>query len=293
MLKGHPRNYWFSLIVLALIFAACKKEINPGINPTPQPLAEKTILDTTYGTDGQQKMDIYLPAGRSTTSTKLIILIHGGAWNQGDKSDFATYIDTLKKRLPSYAIININYRLATGSANFFPTQENDVRAAIYTIYNRRAQYAISDKFVLLGASAGGHLALLQAYKNFSPVTIKAVVDFFGPTDLVDMYNNPANPLIPLILLQVTGGNPSTLPTLYHDSSPLNYVTAQSPPTIILQGGADIVVSPSQSANLNAKLQTFGVIHQYVYYPTENHGWTGPDLTDSFDKITAFINANVN
>ncbi len=293
MLQGHSPKNWLSLVALALIFAACQKEINSGINPTPQPLAEKTILDTSYGTDGQQKMDVYLPAGRDTSSTKLIILVHGGAWNQGDKSDFATYIDTLKKRLPGYAIININYRLATGSANFFPTQENDVRAAIDTIYNRRTQYAISDKFVLLGASAGGHLALLQAYKNFSPVAIKAVVDFFGPTDLVDMYNNPVNPLIPVILLQVTGGNPSSLPAIYHDSSPLNYVAAQSPPTIILQGGADIVVSPSQSDNLNAKLQTFGVVHQYVYYPTENHGWTGPDLTDSFDKITAFINANVN
>ncbi len=286
-------NQKWPVVISLVLLVACKKEINPGTSPTPQPLPAKTILDTTYGSDGQQKMDVYLPAGRSTTTTKLIILIHGGAWNQGDKSDFATYIDTLKKRLPEYAIININYRLATGSANFFPTQENDVKAAIDTIYNRKTQYAISDKFVLLGASAGGHLALLQAYKNFSPVTIKAVVDFFGPTDLVDMYNNPLNPIIPVVLFQVTGATPSTNPALYHDSSPINYVSAQSPPTIILQGGADIIVAPSQSANLNIKLQTFGVVHQYVFYPTENHGWTGPDLTDSFDKITAFINANVN
>ena len=65
---------------------------------------------------------------------------------------------------------------------------------------------ISDKFVLLGASAGGHLSLLHAYKYTTPVKIKAVVDFFGPTDLVDMYNNPASIFAPpAAIAAVVGG----------------------------------------------------------------------------------------
>jgi acetyl esterase/lipase len=280
------------VIVSSVFFLSCKKDTSSG-NTTPPPVAEKTELNVAYGTDAAQKMDIYLPAGRSTATTKVIILIHGGGWTQGDKADFTTYVDTLKKRIPGYAIFNINYRLATGSANFFPTQENDVKAAIEFIYGKRNEYLISDKFVLLGASAGGHLSLLHAYKYNTPVKIKAVVDFFGPTDLVDMYNNPPNPLIPILLLQVTGGIPSTLPIMYQQSGPINYVTAQSPPTIILHGGVDVVVSYTQSVLLKNKLQSFGVVNQYVFYPTENHGWTGANLTDSFDKITAFLNTNVN
>jgi acetyl esterase/lipase len=280
------------VIVSSVFFLSCKKDTSSG-NTTPPPVAEKTELNVAYGTDAAQKMDIYLPAGRSTATTKVIILIHGGGWTQGDKADFTTYVDTLKKRIPGYAIFNINYRLATGSANFFPTQENDVKAAIEFIYGKRNEYLISDKFVLLGASAGGHLSLLHAYKYNTPVKIKAVVDFFGPTDLVDMYNNPPNPLIPILLLQVTGGIPSTVPIMYQQSGPINYVTAQSPPTIILHGGVDVVVSYTQSVLLKNKLQSFGVVNQYVFYPTENHGWTGANLTDSFDKITAFLNTNVN
>lgn len=276
---------------VCLLFASCQKDTDQ--NGGNQPLAAETQLNVSYGADPLQKMDVYLPAGRTTASTKVMILIHGGAWNQGDKADFTTYVDTLKKRLPDYAIININYRLATGTANFFPTQENDVKAAIDFIYSKRNDYKISDKYVLLGASAGGHLALLQAYKNTTPVKIKAVVDFFGPTELVDMYNNPANPLIPVVLQQVIGGTPATKATMYQDSSPLNFVTAQSPPTILLHGGVDIVVAFSQSVMLNNKLQTMGVTHQYVFYPTENHGWTGANLTDSFDKIAVFLAANVN
>ncbi len=279
--------YIFSL---SLVFMSCQKDTVE--NPTTTP--EKTTLNESYGTNTAQKMDIYLPADRSSTSTKVIILIHGGGWSGGDKNDYALYLDTLKKRLPGYAIFNINYRLAAGASNLFPTQENDVKAAIEYIYNKRADFKISDKFVLLGNSAGGHLSLLHAYKYTSPVKIKAVIDFFGPTDLVEMYNNPATIFAPPSLIAaVVGGTPTTHATLYQQSSPINFVDAQSPPTIILHGGVDIVVSPNQSVALKNKLQSFGVANQYVFYPTENHGWTGANMVDSFDKIAAFLQANVN
>jgi acetyl esterase/lipase len=282
------------IFAVAVILFSCKKETSPDPAPIPVQLPEKTELNVAYGSDGLQKMDMYLPPYRTTTGTRVIILIHGGGWSTGDKSDFAMFIDTLKRRLPGYAIFNINYRLAAGTTNLFPAQENDVKACIGFIYSKRNEYAISDKFVLLGTSAGGHLSLLQAYKYTTPVTIKAVVDFYGPADLVDMYNNPASIFAsPAALAAVVGATPATNLTLYQQSGPITFVTAQSPPTIILQGGVDVLVSPSQSAALNNKLQTFGVIHQYVFYPTENHGWAGANLTDSFDKITAFLNANVN
>lgn len=284
-------KYLLPVLFLSLMLVSCQKETGTD-DPVP-PTEAVTQLNVAYGTDPLQKMDIYLPAGRSVSSTRVMIMIHGGGWTQGDKSEFTAYVDTLKKRIPGYAIFNINYRLANGSTNFFPTQENDVKAALDFIYSKRNEYKIADKWVLLGASAGGHLALLQAYKYTTPVKIKAVVDFFGPTQLTNMYNFPANPLIPLLLTQVTGGNPSTHATLYQQSSPMSFITAQSPPTIILHGGADIVVAPSQSVMLRDQLQTLSVPHQYVFYPTESHGWTGTNMIDSFDKIMAFLNTHVN
>lgn len=282
---------WLLIAASTFILYSCQKD-NGTTNPVNDN-AEKTMLDVSYGSDAAQKMDIYLPANRSTTSTKVIVMIHGGGWTQGDKADFTPYVDTLKRRLPGYAIINLNYRLANGSTNFFPAQENDVKAAMDFIFGKRAEYKIGDKWVFLGASAGAHLALLQAYKYTSPIIPKAVVDFYGPTDMADMYNNPVNPLVPALMMEVTGGTPTTMATLYSQSSPINYVTAQCMPTIILHGGADIVVSYNQSVMLKNKLTTFGVVNQYVFYPTENHGWVGANLVDSFDKITAFLNANVN
>jgi acetyl esterase/lipase len=280
------RFFLFSFMFIVFLFSSCQKE--EGGNGE---VVSVTMLNVPYGSNAQQKMDIYLPAGRSTTTTKVIIMIHGGGWSTGDKTDFNQYIDSLKKREPGYAIFNINYRLAN-APDLFPAQENDVKAAIEFIYNKRTEYPISDKFVLLGASAGGHLALLQGYRHTAPVKVKAIIDFFGPTDLTDMFNNPANPLVPLLLAGVTGGTPTTQSLIYQTSNPLNYINGQSSPTLIMHGGIDIVVSPSQSILLKNKLQTNSVVHQYIFYPTEGHGWVGANLTDSFNKIQAFLAANV-
>ncbi len=278
----------FFLFIASLVIVSCQKTLH---GPLDIPAA--TMLNVSYGSDPLQDMDIYLPANRSTTSTKVIILIHGGGWNTGDKSDLTEYVDSLQRRMPSYAVININYRLAVSTTTLFPTQENDVKTALQFIVSNSGNYMISQKIVLVGVSAGGHLALLQGYKYSSPVRPKAIVDFFGPTDLIDMYNNPANPFVPAGLVSVTGKTPTQDSLLYANSSPLNYVSSSSPPTIILHGGTDILVKPTQSTSLQAKLQAAGVINQYVFYPTEGHGWVGANLTDSFNKIQAFLAANVN
>lgn len=274
-----------------LLFSCSKNEVIP-VAPVipPAPLTASTMLNVPYGTDALQKMDVYLPAGRSTTTTNLMIIVHGGSWSGGDKSDMTQFVDSLQKRLPGYAVANINYRLASFSGNTFPTQETDVKSAVDFVNNKRIEYNISDKFVLLGVSAGSHLSLLQAYKNSVP-KIKAVVDFFGPNDMVDMYNNPASPSAPPsgIALLLNGPPPSAL---YTSSSPINFVTAQSPPTIILHGGADQLVRYQQSVALRNKLMLNAVAQQYVFYPLEGHGWIGANLIDSFDKVQAFLNLYV-
>lgn len=274
-----------------LLFSCSKNEVNP-VTPVvpPAPIAASTMLNVPYGSDALQKMDVYLPSGRSTATTKLMIIVHGGSWSAGDKADMTQFVDSLQKRLPGYAVANINYRLASLSGNTFPSQETDVKSAVDFVNNKRNEYNISDKFVLLGVSAGSHLSLLQAYKNSVP-KIKAVVDFFGPNDMTDMYNNPASSSAPAsgIALLLNGPPPSAL---YTSSSPINFVTAQSPPTIILHGGADPLVRYQQSVALRNKLMLNAVAQQYVFYPLEGHGWIGANLIDSFDKVQAFLNLYV-
>ena len=71
------------IFALVIFLFSCNKEINPDPNPGSVP--EKTELNVGYGTDALQKIDVYLPANRTTTTTKVIILVHGGGWSQGIK----------------------------------------------------------------------------------------------------------------------------------------------------------------------------------------------------------------
>lgn len=292
-------------VCMIVLFTSCSKTDSGGGStppPTPTPAAARTIADTSYGADAKQKMDIYLPAGRTTSTTKVIILIHGGAWIAGDKNDYAASIDSLKKRLPDYAIFNINYRLAIPgfptSTNVFPTQENDVKAAVDFIYTNRATFLISDKFVLLGASAGGHLSLLQAYKYQVP-KIKAVIDYCGPTDMAAMYTDYAsNPLNQAGIVALMSGTPTTNASLYASSSPITTTYANATnacPTIIFQGTADLIVNATtQSVALKNKLTAAGVTNEYYAYTGLGHvdSWPITTFTDSYNKIQAFLAAYV-
>ena len=278
-----------TLLISMSLFTSCQR--NEHVVVQEKNLPAKNIRDVSYGKNTAQRMDIYLPSERSVNSTKSIILIHGGGWNSGSKNDFASYIDSFKKRMPDYAIFNINYRLVNGS-NLFPTQEQDIKAAIDFIVENSNDYHINkNKLVLLGVSAGGHLALLQGYKYNNP-KIAAIVDFFGPTDLVVMFKKPWHPYVPFVLQMITGTTPSQDPALYQQSSPVNYISIHSAPTLILHGGNDNIVNVSQSRSLKNKLDKAGVKNELVIYPGKSHGWYGPTLSNSFDRIEEFLQTNV-
>jgi acetyl esterase/lipase len=285
----HIRNSLFCCILLSTTIFSCTKDAVSTSNPGDAAVAYSQT-NVGYGGEALQKMDVYLPAGRTTSTTKVMILIHGGAWSSGDKLDFAAYVDTMKRRQPGYAIFNINYRLSVSGTNTFPAQELDTKAAIEYIYSKKDEYKISDKFVLLGASAGAHLSLLHAYKYPAPVKIKAVVDFFGPTDMNDMYTNAG--LFQLSIFQIVGATPATNATLYQQSSPINFITSNSAcPTIILQGDADPLVNDvRQSAPLYARLQAANVPVQYNLYPGKDHGanWGNDTYFNAFNKIDVFL-----
>lgn len=275
----------FFLFYISVFFVACQKETKTGNTQT----LEKTLLDVSYGSSTEQKMDVYLPANRTATDTKLLIMIHGGSWVSGDKADFNEYLPVFKQRLPGYALFNINYRLGKLPAtDVFPTQENDVKAAFGFIVSKSGEYIFNkEKLAVLGASAGGHLALLQSYKYATP-KVKVLIDMFGPTNMVDLYDSLTDPIERFGLESLMSGTPTANASLYQNSSPINFVTAQSPPTLLLHGGMDPLVPISQSIALKDKLQAAGVPVQMVTYPTEGHGWTGTNLTDTYNRIAAFL-----
>lgn len=273
------------IFCMALMMSvSCKKDepTNPGIG-----IAEAQALkNVSYGTDPFQKMDIYLPAGRNISQTKVLILIHGGAWISGDKSEFDTVITALKPLLPDFAIFNVNYRLAAlPNTNPWPTQLNDIDLAMSFINSKAIEYGInSSKIGIGGASAGAHLALLKGFHGNA--SVKAIADLFGPADMKALYY--ANSSYQMLFNSFLNGTPTSNPLAYTSASPLFLVNSNTPPTIIFHGTVDPIVPVSQSDSLSNRLNNAGVIHQYIKYNGEGHGWYGTNLIDTYTKLAAFI-----
>jgi acetyl esterase/lipase len=287
-------RYLYCLVFgLVIIFSSCKKEDISALDRSKNDsLPAANYLDVSYGNSKQQKMDVYLPASRNE-KTRLVIIIHGGGWSSGDKSDINNFIAEFQKRLPGYALANLNYRLVSATGNYFPAQENDIKSAVEFLKNNTGDYNISQDFILVGISAGAHLALLQGYKHNDVLQPKGIVSFFGPVDLEGLYKDSDTSIIPDQLKFILNATLELYPNIFYESSPINYVTSKSAPTLMLHGDKDELVPIEQAHMLQHKLEENHVFNRLVVYPGQGHGWTGKDLTDSFVQVEAFIKGLAN
>ena len=245
------------------------------------------ISNASYGSDARQKMDVYLPAGRSVEETPVLIYIHGGAWIDGDKSEFLQVKPLVEQIFPGYAMISFNYRLYdfVSKQNRVPTQEEDVKAALLYIRSKLAKWNLSDKIILSGASAGGHLALLHGLKNRES-DIKGLIAFFPPTDLTSLFG--FNNLTSLGLTEIMGGTPMTAPANYQNSSPVNFASSDDPPIIFFHGETDQVVPISQSERLETALKNTQIRHQFIRVPNQGHGFTAETNASLLRQAKSFF-----
>src|SRR6266487_1208908 len=247
MMKNFQQSAARILLFVVISFASCKKEINDNSNILPK----QEFFDVANGSEQLQKLDVYLPEGRTDTSTRIIIMIHGGAWIEGDKSDFNGAIAILQPQLTDFALFNINYSLLTETGqNIWPTQINDVDNAFDFILSKAGEYHVNtNKIVVAGASAGAHLALLEGYQHNTDNRIKAVIDLFGPTDFKALYDSTADTLLRVYIEVFMSGTPATNPDNYYNASPLFFVSSNTPATQIFHGTEDPLVPISQSDSL--------------------------------------------
>ena len=254
-------------------------------------LPERIIQDTSYGTDAKQKMDIFLPAGRNS-STKLVIFIHGGGWESGSKSDgeYVQIFNLLKLKWPQAAVASINYRLTSNPNVHYQEIMADVSSAVNFLVNNKSKFVTSDTLCMMGASAGAHLAMLYTYKYNTANYVKCVADYFGPAILNDWewynsFNIWFGRPIKDILIPFNGATWDV--PLYQSNSPYSVATAQSKPTIIFQGTLDVIVPPYQSQWLKGQLTKLGVANEYYEY-LDGHGFNSSNTADAMDKSIAFF-----
>ena len=257
-------NFWILGFFTAFIYSCnTKHRVWVGENN------EQKIFNLKYGEEKKQKMDIFLPSNYSA-ETPVVLIVHGGAWKLGRKENMIKIQKFLhENNLPT---ANINYRLVKKKKNLtHKNQLEDIAAAIGKFNNFSEKTQLSkDNFVILGESAGAHLALLYGYKN--PGHIKKIISLSGPTDfysetyLNSNYSKYSSPTIEDVVgVQF---NRENLSEEFKKASPIANVS--DVPTLIFQGEKDFLVHKNQGLKLDSVLTSKGIEHRLIFMENTGH-----------------------
>ncbi|HMI06658.1 MAG TPA: alpha/beta hydrolase, partial [Flavobacterium sp.] len=265
----------YLLLLTVLFLWSCSSDDDHS-----ETLKAQDTMNVSYGPDSEQTYDLYLPEGRSSSYTKVLILVHGGGWSAGAKEDMNYAVPVIKLQFPNYAIVNMNYRLATGTSPAYPKQTDDIASVIAHLESHSADYGISNQYAFFGVSAGAHLSMLYAYRFDTAHHVKAVCSVVGPTD----FNDPAyadSELQTTLLPYLTGDITAEFLT---EVSPVGNVSAQSPPTIQFLGNQDPLIPVTQGTRLEAALDGFGVSNELYYYEAGHGNFSIADTQDIYGKL---------
>jgi len=258
-------KYINGILVAALTIGTvqCAKAQVPGHIKKIFPPGTVMHSNISYANDTLKRHlpEINLPQGPKN-NLPLVVWIHGGAWMLNDKyADMGYMQNTVRGFIDSgYAFASIDYRYSTEAV--FPAQIQDCNQALEFLYQHAAEYKIDrNRIAVIGFSAGGHLASLlalsnnNAIKDFYPAgrkpsfKINALLDFYGPSDLVMIAGNPDtsanNARSPVALL--LGAQPVERPDLAKRAGLVTYVNKIDPPFIIFQGEKDESVPNTKSS----------------------------------------------
>ncbi|HZP34472.1 MAG TPA: alpha/beta hydrolase [Candidatus Acidoferrales bacterium] len=221
------------------------------------------------GGDTELRCDLYRPAA-GTEKRMALVHLHGGGFARGSKDTMAGKVTPITSR--GYVSVVIDYRL-TGVAKW-PAQIEDVKTAIRWTRSNAASLGIDpQRIATVGYSAGGHLSVFAAG---APDTQLAACAAFYPA--VELSKETAETLLPNVTDEAV-----------HEASPITYIKAGFPPTVIFHGLADVTVRPEssehllqvlRSANVPSELHTFaGVPHEF-----DSH----PEFADACANLTDFF-----
>jgi len=227
--------------------------------------------------EGRQLMDVYL-SENATPAQPFVILIHGGAFTNGDKNEMNDVaLELLKHNISS---VSINYALL--SKKFFKDNNNTTyQTMIHNIWNaiQHVQLKADEwnirktNYVLVGEEVGAYLALLAGY-NFH-TEVESIVAISPITDLRDMASFRNLPVRKgqerILFTKLVGGEEyktsKYLSQTYINANPIDQ--ARTVPTILIHGVKDQVIPYQQSAKLFTFLKDNGVMTKI--FSIENGG----------------------
>ena len=298
-----------TLLGIALMLVGCgttksdKREIESEKAETPYAnlddiKPQSIVYKTVNGKD--LALDLYMPTPLGTAPT-LAVWVHGGAWMRGSKNETLSKNGNLVASLlnEGVAVAAVNYRLS-GEA-IYPSAPNDINDAINFLVDNSDNLKLSaEHVIMMGRSAGGHLASLLTTSNNDDVPflnakpryrVIGMVDFFGPSDFLALRGNSGkvdHDAPDAAEAQFLGESPLVNEALAREASPTTYIDNKTPPFIVFHGLDDGVVPATQSELLSRRLDQFGVPNELFLAKGKRHGDPVFDTDEFVSKVVNFV-----
>jgi len=202
-----------------------------------------------YGTDSSQYGDLRVPTG--SLPHPVAVLIHGGCFKAAyaNARDLAPMADALKDR--GIATWNIEYRRLGQPGGGWPGTYLDVGSALDHLRTLARPYALDlDRVVIVGHSAGGHLAMWAAARarvpkgseifTGAPLRVRGVVDLAGPVDLSANIAGYEALCRDSVITTLMGGSPASVPERYAQASPIKLLPLGIPQVLVIGEHEDFV-----------------------------------------------------
>jgi acetyl esterase/lipase len=292
------------LIVCLALLPAIASAAYP---PTPGTGTFTVMEGIEYANAGGKRLLLDLRVPDSPGPHPVILYLHSGAWITGDRTGGAA----IRQASRGYAVASIDYRLAPQST--WPAQIEDCKAAVRWLRANAERFNLDpERIGVFGASAGGHLAAMLGTTSDRPEfeglylgnpqfssKVKVVVDMYGPTDLLKIEEQKLPCGLPL-----NGNDPRLPPSLLMGcpiqeckektatSNPINYITPDDPPFLILHGLLDCLVPWKQSQILQEALEHGGVPSTFILLPRGEHGGSAFDEQEIKQTISDFLDEHL-
>ena len=223
------------------------------------------------------------PRERFRSKTPAVLLIHGGGWAFGDKGDAGQVRNALFLAEEGCVAVSINYTLTLFSGGTvrgrklkaaWPTNLFDCKSALRWMKKNAEALGIDPhRIAVWGGSAGGHLALLTGLTSHNEAlnqggelteqdnSVRCIIDFFGAPDVREfpVYS----------LLDDADMNNKEVLNL---ASPIEHLSTDSPPILIIHGAADEQVEQSLSEAFVEELKRRQLPHEYLPLDDVGHGF---------------------
>lgn len=246
------------LLCLLLVAGACSPLRTFDTLVPKDGSALRVAHDIPFGEGPRRRLDVYAPRDGIAAPRPVILFFYGGSWRGGTKDGYSFVGRALAAQ--GFVVVVSDYRVAPEVV--FPEFLKDGAAAVRWIRAHAHAYGgDGDRIVLVGHSAGAYnaamLALDPQWLGADRPAIKGFAGLAGPYDFLP-FDIPVS-------IETFGGWPRPAET-----QPINFATADDPPTLLLHGTADKAVLPRNSVALAHALREAGVDAEYKPYAGVGH-----------------------